>query len=199
MATVLAGPRIGEHVACQRGQSKCVVKFAIAQLITNKPVTLTGYLRFPVAVGLFTSNVEHARRLWFTRDHLAMAQALGWDRVASFYIDLEALVPPSGIPKPGPLQRSQSTSETAHRCIGYRDRNDAVARQVSVQILSRSNVHTEALSKTVFNGRTGAAFPCSPYSISLGDQNEIRIDWRNRCCRGSFRNSWSGAGPLASH
>jgi cytochrome oxidase assembly protein ShyY1 len=90
MATVLAGPRIGEHVACQRGQSKCVVKFAIAQLITNKPVTLTGYLRFPVAAGLFRSNVEHAKRLWFTRDHLAMAQALGWDRVASFYIDLEA-------------------------------------------------------------------------------------------------------------
>ena len=104
MATVLAGPRIGEHVACQRGQSKCVVKFAIAQLITNKPVTLTGYLRFPVAAGLFRSNVEHAKRLWFTRDHLAMAQALGWDRVASFYIDLEAPVLPSGIPKPGPLQ-----------------------------------------------------------------------------------------------
>lgn len=104
MATVLAGPRIGEHVACQRGQSKCAVKFAIAQLITNKPVTLTGYLRFPVAAGLFRSNVEHAKRLWFTRDHLAMAQALGWDRVASFYIDLEAPVLPSGIPKPGPLQ-----------------------------------------------------------------------------------------------
>ena len=101
---VLAGPRIGEHIACQRGQSKCVVKFAIAQLITNKPVTLTGYLRFPVAAGLFRSNVEHAKRLWFTRDHLAMAQALGWDRVASFYIDLEAPVLPSGIPKPGPLQ-----------------------------------------------------------------------------------------------
>ena len=104
MATVLAGRRIGEHVACQRGQSKCVVKFAIAQLITNKPVTLTGYLRFPVTAGLFRSNVEHAKRLWFTRDHLAMAQALGWDRVASFYIDLEAPVLPSGIPKPGPLQ-----------------------------------------------------------------------------------------------
>jgi cytochrome oxidase assembly protein ShyY1 len=104
MATVLAGPRIGEHVACQRGRSKCVVKFAIAQLITNKPVTLTGYLRFPVAAGLFRSNVEHAKRLWFTRDHLAMAQALGWDRVASFCIDLETPVLPSGIPKPGPLQ-----------------------------------------------------------------------------------------------
>src|SRR5216684_3248513 len=72
------------------GQSKCVVKFGIAQLITNKPVALTGYLRFPVAAGLFRSNVEHAKRLWFTRDHLAMAQPLGWDRVASFYIDLEA-------------------------------------------------------------------------------------------------------------
>jgi hypothetical protein len=104
MATVLAGPRIGEHVACRRGQSKCVVKFAIAQLITNRPITLTGYLRFPEAAGLFRPNVEHARRLWFARDHLAMAQALGWDRVASFYIDLEAPVPPSGIPKPGPLQ-----------------------------------------------------------------------------------------------
>jgi cytochrome oxidase assembly protein ShyY1 len=77
---------------------------AVAQLITNKPVIMTGYLRFPVAANWFTPNVEHAKRLWFTRDHLAMARALGWDRVAPFYIDLEALVPPGGIPKPGPLQ-----------------------------------------------------------------------------------------------
>jgi len=34
--------------------------------------------------------------------------------------------------------RSQSTSGTAHWRIGYRYRNDAVPRQVSVQILSRS-------------------------------------------------------------
>jgi cytochrome oxidase assembly protein ShyY1 len=77
---------------------------AVAQLITNKPVRMTGYIRFPVAAGLLTPNVEHDKRLWFTRDHLAMAQALGWDRVAPFYIDLETPVPPSGIPKPGPLQ-----------------------------------------------------------------------------------------------
>jgi cytochrome oxidase assembly protein ShyY1 len=75
-----------------------------AQIITNKPVTLTGYLRFPMSAGLFTPNVEHAKRLRFTRDHLAMAQALGWDWVAPFYIDLEAPVPPNGIPKSGPLQ-----------------------------------------------------------------------------------------------
>ena len=58
----------------------------MAQLITNQPVTLTGYLRFPMAAGLFTPDVEHTKRLWFTRDHLAMAQALGWDRVAPFYM-----------------------------------------------------------------------------------------------------------------
>jgi cytochrome oxidase assembly protein ShyY1 len=77
---------------------------AVAQLITNEPVMLTGYIRFPVAAGMLTPDVEHSKRLWFTRDHLAMAQALGWEHVAPFYIDLEAPVPESGIPKPGPLQ-----------------------------------------------------------------------------------------------
>jgi cytochrome oxidase assembly protein ShyY1 len=77
---------------------------AVVQLITNKPVLMTGYVRFPEAAGLLTPNVEHDKRLWFTRDHLAMAHELGWDRVAPFYIDLEAPTPPSGIPKPGPIQ-----------------------------------------------------------------------------------------------
>ncbi len=46
------------------------------------------------------------QRLWFARDHLAMARALGWERdgktIAPFYVDLESpeLVP--GV-KPGPL------------------------------------------------------------------------------------------------
>jgi cytochrome oxidase assembly protein ShyY1 len=76
---------------------------AVAQLITNKPVMLTGYIRFPEAAGVLTPDVEHDKRLWFSRDHLAMAQELGWDKVAPFYIDLEQPVPESGIPKPGPL------------------------------------------------------------------------------------------------
>ena len=50
---------------------------------------------------------KFAKRLWFTRDHLAMARALGWGEggqpVAPFYIDLESPVPESGMPKPGPL------------------------------------------------------------------------------------------------
>jgi surfeit locus 1 family protein len=71
-------------------------------------VTLTGYLRFPEAAGVLTPNENIAARLWFTRDHLAMTRALRWDeggkQVAPFYIDLEAPVPASDVPKPGPLE-----------------------------------------------------------------------------------------------
>lgn len=69
--------------------------------------TFTGYIRFPEHPGWFSPKADAAKRLWFDRDHEAMAQALGWGqpsgKVAPFYIDLEAPVPPSGIPKPGPL------------------------------------------------------------------------------------------------
>ena len=77
---------------------------ATAPLITGQPVMLTGYLRFPEKAGVLTPAENLARRLWFTRDHLAMAHALGWGEVAPFYIDLEQPVPASGIPKPGPLE-----------------------------------------------------------------------------------------------
>jgi len=80
---------------------------AVGRLVTGDPVQLTGYIRFPEAAGTLTPAENTAKRLWFTRDHLAMARALGWDgdgkTVAPFYIDLEAPVPDSGIPKPGPL------------------------------------------------------------------------------------------------
>jgi cytochrome oxidase assembly protein ShyY1 len=81
---------------------------AVARLITNEPVMLTGYIRFPEAAGALTPPENLAKRLWFTRDHLAMARALGWGEgggpVAPFYIDLEKRVAASGIPKPGPLE-----------------------------------------------------------------------------------------------
>jgi cytochrome oxidase assembly protein ShyY1 len=76
---------------------------AVKPLVTGEPVTLTGYLRFPEAAGMLTPAENVTGRLWFTRDHLAMARTLGWGEVAPFYIDLEAPVPASGIPKPGPL------------------------------------------------------------------------------------------------
>jgi surfeit locus 1 family protein len=81
---------------------------AVTRLVTTEPVMLSGYIRFPEAAGVLTPPENLAKRLWFTRDHLAMARALGWGGdgrpVAPFYIDLEQPVPASGIPKPGPLQ-----------------------------------------------------------------------------------------------
>jgi cytochrome oxidase assembly protein ShyY1 len=81
---------------------------AAGRLVTGEPAKLTGYLRFPEVAGTLTPAENVSKRLWFTRDHLAMARALGWDEggktVAPFYIDLESPVPESGIPKPGPLK-----------------------------------------------------------------------------------------------
>jgi cytochrome oxidase assembly protein ShyY1 len=76
---------------------------AVKPLLTGEPVTLTGYIRFPEAAGVLTPAENVTRRLWFTRDHLAMAHALGWGEVAPFYVDLEQPLPANGIPKPGPL------------------------------------------------------------------------------------------------
>jgi surfeit locus 1 family protein len=81
---------------------------AVTPLITDMPVMLSGYIRFPEAAGTLTPRENLAKRLWFTRDHLAMARALGWGEggrtVAPFYVDLEQPVPASGVPKPGPLE-----------------------------------------------------------------------------------------------
>jgi cytochrome oxidase assembly protein ShyY1 len=102
----------GETVVVNAGfvpntmQDRSVEDRAVTRLITPAPAMLTGYIRFPEAAGLLTPPENLAKRLWFTRDHLAMARALGWGEgkpVAPFYIDLEEPVPASGIPKPGPL------------------------------------------------------------------------------------------------
>ena len=77
---------------------------AVTRLVTGQPVTITGYIRFPESAGALTPQENIAKRLWFTRDHLVMARALGWGEVAPFYIDLETPVPENGIPKPGPLE-----------------------------------------------------------------------------------------------
>jgi cytochrome oxidase assembly protein ShyY1 len=80
---------------------------AVTRLVTGEAADLIGYIRFPESAGLLTPSANVEKRLWFTRDHLAMARALGWGdggkSIAPFYIDLEQPVPPSGIPKPGPL------------------------------------------------------------------------------------------------
>jgi cytochrome oxidase assembly protein ShyY1 len=100
----------GETVVINAGfvpntmQDRAVEDRAVARLITRQPVMLTGYLRFPESAGVLTPAENPTKRLWFTRDHLAMARALNWPNVAPFYIDLEQPVPPNAIPKPGPLE-----------------------------------------------------------------------------------------------
>jgi Uncharacterized conserved protein len=82
-------------------------RIAPGRLITGDPVQLTGYIRFPESAGTLTPPESVAKRLWFTRDHLAMARGLGWveggKAIAPFYVDLEQPAPESGIPKPGAL------------------------------------------------------------------------------------------------
>jgi cytochrome oxidase assembly protein ShyY1 len=103
----------GETVAVNTGfvantmQDRAQQDRAVGRLVTGTPVKLTGYIRFPEIAGALTPSDNVAKRLWFTRDHLAMAGALGWNEggksVAPFYIDLETPAPESGIPKPGAL------------------------------------------------------------------------------------------------
>jgi cytochrome oxidase assembly protein ShyY1 len=80
---------------------------AVGRLVTGQGAKLTGYLRFPEAAGALTPREDAAKRLWFNRDHQAMARALGWNAdgkiLAPFYVDLESPAPESGIPKPGAL------------------------------------------------------------------------------------------------
>jgi cytochrome oxidase assembly protein ShyY1 len=99
----------GESVVINAGfvantmQDRAQQDRAVQRLTTGSPTTLTGYLRFPEVAGVLTPAEDLKKRLWFTRDHLAMARVLGWGEVAPFYIDLESPVPDSGVPKPGPL------------------------------------------------------------------------------------------------
>ena len=80
---------------------------AVARLITNEPVTLTGYIRFPESRRHADAGgkpgktaVVHARS---SGDGARARLGRGRQPVAPFYIDLETPVPASGIPKPGPL------------------------------------------------------------------------------------------------
>ena len=99
----------GETVVVNAGfvpntmQERAVQDRAVMKLITGEPVTPSGYLRFPERPGAFTPAENLAKRLWYVRDHLAMAKKLGWGAVAPFYVDLESPAPKNGIPKPGPL------------------------------------------------------------------------------------------------
>ncbi len=76
---------------------------------------IIGVLRWPEPPSLFVPERDSAG-IWYARDHLAMAQALGWgqiggqvggqvgEQVAPFYIEQEDPVPAGGVPHPSVLK-----------------------------------------------------------------------------------------------
>ena len=73
--TVVVNAGFVQNTMQDRGQQDR----AVGRLVTGQPVTLTGYIRFPESAGTLTPPENLDKRLWFTRDHLAMARArLGW-------------------------------------------------------------------------------------------------------------------------
>ncbi len=85
-------------------QEQSVQDRATAKLRTGQPVAMTGYLRFPETAGLLTPTSNVAKRIWYNRDHIAMAKGLGWTTSAPFYLDLETPGAANTVPNPGPLQ-----------------------------------------------------------------------------------------------
>ena len=67
-------------------------------------VEIIGALRWPEQRAWFVPEHDQKSDVWFVRDHLAMAAAYDWTTKAPFYIEQEAPVPPSGLPRPGKLK-----------------------------------------------------------------------------------------------
>jgi surfeit locus 1 family protein len=67
------------------------------------PVEIAGALRWPDTRHWFTPNDDAAHNLWFTRDPRAIAAAKGLGAVAPFFVEMEAPVPPGGLPSPGKI------------------------------------------------------------------------------------------------
>jgi surfeit locus 1 family protein len=67
-------------------------------------IDIVGALRWPEVSGWYTPSADPAHNLWFTRDPIAIAAAKSLGATAPFYVEQEALVPPGGLPKPGPIQ-----------------------------------------------------------------------------------------------
>lgn len=89
----------GRVVAINRGY----VPLDRAKDIAPAAGDITGYLRFPEKPGWFVAAHDTKGDIWFVRDPQAMAETLKWGPVAPFYIDQEAPVPASGLPRPGRL------------------------------------------------------------------------------------------------
>jgi surfeit locus 1 family protein len=67
------------------------------------PLEIIGALRWPDTRHWFTPQDDAAHNLWFSRDPQAIAAAKGLGTVAPFFVEMEAPVPPGGLPSPGKI------------------------------------------------------------------------------------------------
>ncbi len=67
-------------------------------------VTITGVMRVPEVLSMFTPDADPAHNIWFVRDQVAMARAKNWGAVAPFYVEQEAPPAPGGRPQVGKVQ-----------------------------------------------------------------------------------------------
>jgi len=67
------------------------------------PVEIIGALRWPDTRHWFTPQDDAAHNLWFNRDPHAIAAAKELGVVAPFFVEMEAPVPPGGLPSPGKI------------------------------------------------------------------------------------------------
>jgi surfeit locus 1 family protein len=82
-------------------------------------VDLVGALRWPESGGIFTPADDPQRNLWFIRDHVAIAAAKQWGRVAPFFIDLESPPPPGGLPRTGPISPNLPNNHLQYALTWY--------------------------------------------------------------------------------
>ena len=72
--------------------------------LPDGPVDMVGVMRWPEAPGWFVTTHSGRDDLWMMRDQAAMAAQKQWGAVAPFTVELEAPVPPGGVPAPGRLR-----------------------------------------------------------------------------------------------
>ncbi len=96
----------GRKVVVNRGFASAVRPTASTPPVEvpRLPVEMVGVLRWPGQPGWFDRIYSPTDDLWFVADHRAMAEHYGWGEVAPFYVEMEAPVPASGVPRPARLK-----------------------------------------------------------------------------------------------
>lgn len=93
----------GSIVVINRGFVPLDSKDRAAWAAPRGTVDIVGVMRWPEQRGMFTPADDPKANVWYLRDQNAIAAANKWATNAPFFIDQEAPVPPSGLPKPGKL------------------------------------------------------------------------------------------------